>query len=228
MFCQNCGKPIETDGAFCPHCGSPVEPPTYAGTGEVREGIPAPGFSDRATHPEILAAVKKNRAAGRVFAFLLVLAPPVALSIYGHITEKMTLGEALKYGGILSAVFLVFALIGAVRTSAGRSYDGTVTDKRTRNVYRGSGDDHHHETEYITYVKKDRGGNVHIVERENSPRWAYDYLAVGDRFRYHPQFGFPYELYDKRRAACLYCVACGRQNDVTADRCHKCGVPLLK
>ena len=58
---------------------------------------------------------------------------------------------------------------------------------------------------------------------------AWDYLEVGDRVRYHAQFtGFPYEVYDKTRLSFLYCVCCRTKNDVAADRCKKCGAPLLK
>ena len=67
-----------------------------------------------------------------------------------------------------------------------------------------------------------------IVEREGSRIWAYSYLNIGDRFRYHPQFSFPYELYDKSHADGIYCVSCQRKNPVTSDRCSGCNVPLLK
>ena len=44
----------------------------------------------------------------------------------------------------------------------------------------------------------------------------------------HPQFRFPYELYDKSRAPYIACVSCGTKNPVEADRCKKCTLPLLK
>ncbi|MBQ7661427.1 MAG: hypothetical protein IJS44_05175 [Clostridia bacterium] len=48
----------------------PYQPQAYAAGGAVRQGIPAPGYSDRVNHPELLAAVKKNRgAAATFFAF---------------------------------------------------------------------------------------------------------------------------------------------------------------
>ena len=51
---------------------------------------------------------------------------------------------------------------------------------------------------------------------------------IAKRFRCHPQFAFPYELYDKSKTDCLYCVICQKKNPVEADRCPKCGAPLLK
>lgn len=53
-------------------------------------------------------------------------------------------------------------------------------------------------------------------------------IVIAERFRCHPQFAFPYELYDKSKADCLYCVICQKKNPVEADRCPKCGAPLLK
>ena len=85
-FCMNCGTQIDDNTKFCPNCGTaqnvafaPVNQnptpapahinPVYAGNGAVRNGIPAPGFSDRVNDPRILAAVKKNRRAAGVFTF---------------------------------------------------------------------------------------------------------------------------------------------------------------
>ena len=55
------------------------------------------------------------------------------------------------------------------------------------------------------------------------------YTAPGfsDRVN-HPQFHFPYELYDKSRAPYIACVSCGTKNPTEADRCQKCNLPLLK
>ena len=67
-----------------------------------------------------------------------------------------------------------------------------------------------------------------ITERDDSNHMAWDYLQPGERFRYHPQLGFPYELWDKSHAPYLACPVCGKKHAVTEDRCRKCGVPLLK
>lgn len=87
MFCKQCGSELKNNAKFCDNCGAPAasaqssqhaytppEQPVYAqpvaapegfaGNGELRQGIPMPGYSDRVNHPEILAAVKKNRKAG--------------------------------------------------------------------------------------------------------------------------------------------------------------------
>ena len=243
-FCQNCGTPVEEQDLFCPNCGArltvdqapqmqsagpaPVQQPMGHGAGDVRLGIPLPGYSDRATHPEILAAVKKSKRAGGIFGMFLVPLPLLGFVIYAAVTDSMALGKAAAYGAVISAVFLVFALIGARSTSASRSYEGVVTNQVSRQRNRGDSDSRSWYTEYITEVRTSDGKKKRIVESSESRAWAWNYLKEGDRFRYHPQFHFPYERYDKANAPCLYCVGCQTPNPVEADRCKKCGLPLLK
>ena len=115
-FCTHCGTQLNDNIKFCPNCGTataapaqaeqPTQQPTYtqptaqpnytqsfgssvyAGNGAVRNGIPAPGFSDRVNHPEILAAVKKNRKAARVFTFFLVPFPVIGAVLYALVSKK--------------------------------------------------------------------------------------------------------------------------------------------
>ena len=209
----------------------PFAPSAFSGYGPVRQGVPAPGFSDRVEHPEILAAVKKNRKAAKIFGVILVPLPILGFVMYSLIagSEKMELSSAFLYGGIISAVFLLFAVFSFVRERSSNTYEADVIDKRTREIYKNrNSDDPQSITEYITIVQTLDGRKKKIVEAENSRLWAYTYLKVGDRFRYHPQFSFPYELYDKSHADGLYCVSCQTRNPVTADRCMKCNLPLLK
>ncbi|MBR4768169.1 MAG: zinc-ribbon domain-containing protein [Lachnospiraceae bacterium] len=246
-YCPNCGSALGANVRFCPGCGAPVAsdgvaksqaetpviqpaPPVYAGNGEVRTGIPAPGFSDRVNHPEILAALKKNRKAAGVFGFILVPLPLLGFIIYSLVSGQMELGQAAMIGGIISAVFLLFAIIGAVKSRAENTYEATVVDKQTHLTYRHSNSNDNNETitEYATIVRTTGGKTKRIVEQEGSRILAYRYLKVGDRFRYHPEFAFPYELYDKSQAPYIACVSCGTQNPVEGDRCKKCGIPLLK
>ena len=219
------GDPYQNQG----YLGDPYSPSGFSGYGAVRQGIPAPGFSDRVEHPEIVAAIKKNGRAARIFGLILVPIPIIGFLIYSLVSEKMEVGSGLLYGGIVSGVFLIFAIFSFTRNRAANTYDADVIDKRTRQIYRNrNSDDPGSVTEYTTIVKTLAGKKKKIVEREGSRIWAYSYLNIGDRFRYHPQFSFPYELYDKSHADGIYCVSCQRKNPVTSDRCSGCNVPLLK
>lgn len=236
-FCKQCGAQLKDTARFCTVCGAaaeqsaqaqPAQPPV-AGRGAERRGIPAPGFSDRVNHPQILAAVKKNRNAAKLFLLIIAPLPLLGFVLYALISEKMELAQAALYGGIVSAIFAVFALVSFVKERAANSYDAVVIDKRAEETYRHkSGEDRELIMKYTTVVRTDDGKQKKIVEWEGPQLWAFNYLNVGDRFRCHPQFHFPYELYDKSRAPYIACVSCGMQNNIDADRCGRCGLPLLK
>ena len=235
-FCSNCGAALGEGAAFCPACGAQAaacapagQADAPAGNGAVRQGIPAPGFSDRANHPEILAAVRKNRRTAGLFAFFLVPLPLIGFFLYSRFSGKMETADALKYGAVVSAVFLLFALYGFIKERAKNTYEATVIDKKTRRATRHNDSDHNsYYTEYVTVVRTTAGKKKKIVEQDGSQIWAWEYLQVGDRFQYHPQFHFPYELYDKSKAPYIACVSCTAKNPTEADRCRKCGLPLLK
>ena len=243
MFCSNYGAQIESNTKFCTNCGAaqnaaPAQAqqnwaqytaPAYAESGTVQNGIPTQGFSDRVNHPEILAAVKKNRKVAGISSLFFVPLPLLGFVIYSIVSDKMETTDALKYGAVISVIFLLFALYGFVKERAKNTYEATVIDKKSRRNYRhNNSDDNSYYTEYITVVRTSDGKKKRIVEREGSRIVAWDYLQVGDRFKYHPQFHFPYELYDKSKAPYIACVSCGTKNPVEADRCQKCNLPLLK
>ena len=249
-FCSSCGSPLKEDARFCENCGASVQvipqptntvntannapqtasQNTFAAAETVSNGIPAPGFSQRVNDPEILAAVKKNKKAGRAFALFIVPLPLIICIIISFFNSEFKFIDALVYGGIISFIFFLFTFISSRQQRASNSYEGVVTGKNTQETYRRNGGDGEREriTEYLTHVRTTAGQNKTIRERNGSQVWAYNYLNVGDRFRYHPQFAFPYELYDKSKAPYICCVSCGTHNPVEADRCKKCNVPLLK
>lgn len=246
MVCIACGQPLSDGARFCPFCGaaqttvSPVREtakpeenaavptPFYGDSAPVREGFPLPGFSDRVNHPEILVAVKKNRRAAKIFACFFVPLPLIGFVIYSLLSGKMELSQGAAYGGILSAVFFAFAVFSFMRERQKNSYEAVVIDKKSRRVMEQSDGDRHSTREYLIVAQTVGGKKKTIREREGSYIMAWNYLEIGDRFRYHPQFHFPYELYDKAKAPYLCCISCGTKNPVQADRCSRCHLPLLK
>lgn len=249
LYCTNCGAALTSGSAFCEHCGSRVTappeaadsgrgqtpdatntPPEYAGNGRTRIGIPAPGFSDRVNDPEILAFLAKNRKTGRKVGFVVALLPLIGFVIYAAVTEKMELPQAALYGAVVSAVFFLVQFIAARRERPENSYEGVVTDKETRISHRSNtaGNRESREYEYVIHVQTTEGKKKKIVEHEGSRIIAYRLLNKGDRFRYHANFAFPYELYDKTKGPGIYCVGCQTLNPTERDRCKKCGIPLLK
>ncbi|MBO5572899.1 MAG: zinc ribbon domain-containing protein [Clostridium sp.] len=257
-FCVNCGSPLTPGVRFCKYCGQAVEasapnrqqeqqrelprdpgqyqaPPQRMmyGGGAVREGIPAPGFSDRVNDPEILAAMKKQRGAAKISAIFIVPVPFIGFVLYSMITGNMETGQAVKAGLFVSAVFLAFALWSFIHERPENTYEGVVLSQDTelsRNTKRDSSGNRtgYREYNYITRIQTTDGKQKKIVETDHGRRLAFEYLQPGDRIKYHPQFAFPYELYDKSRADGIYCVGCQKKNPVTADRCSRCNLPLLK
>ena len=198
---------------------------------EVRNGIPEPGWSDRVNDPEILAGLEKNRKAafrwtciGIVLAFVI----PAAVSIF--VEDSIKMGDALKLGGLIAGIMLVCAVFNRLSKSMKNAYEGVVTDKREEVRRSGSrkDGDRSYSTEYVTYVQTSDGRRKKIKETHTFAYSAWEYLKVGDRFKYHPQLDYPYELYDKSKAPHLFCPVCVKQNPVEADRCSRCNVPLLK
>lgn len=233
--CQHCGNAVNENENFCGSCGAPIatEQPCQENTANTNSfygtQTVAPGFSERVNDPEILAAVKKSRKAAKIFALFLIPLPLIGFAVYSLVTERMELKQALIAGGFVSFVFLICTLVSLVKSRASKTYEAVVTDKKQRERTERSNDDRDsYYTEYITVVKTTDGKKKKIVETSRGIVAAYHYLPVGARFRYHPQFAFPYELYDKAQAPYIACVACGTHNSPTADRCSKCNIPLLK
>ncbi len=221
-FCPNCGNQITPGARFCRNCGFAMD-----------FSIPGPGFSDRVNDPEILQTVKKQRGAAKVFAIFLVPLPFIGFVLYSAVTDEMEMGQAVMAGLFVAAVFLAFALWSFFHERAENSYEGIVVSQDTelrKNVRRDRDGNrsNYHEYNYITRIRTTDGKNKKIVETDHGRRLAFEYLKPGDRFRYHPQFAFPYELYDKSQADGIYCVGCQTKNSITADRCRRCNLPLLK
>ena len=198
---------------------------------EVKNGIPAPGWSDRVNDPEILAGLARNRKAAFVWTCIgmaLAFAIPAAISMFVENSIKM--GDALKLGGLIAGIMFVCTLFSWLSKALKKPYEGEVIDKREelrRSGSRKDGDSSY-STEYVTYVQTSDGRKKKIKETHTFAYSAWEYLKVGDRFKYHPQLDYPYELYDKSKAPHLFCPVCVKQNPVEADRCSRCNAPLLK
>ncbi len=234
-YCTNCGNPVAEGAKFCEHCGSPVNAAGSVGAPETGDpfppAAPAPvvGYSSRVSDPEILAAMKKNKKATGIFAALLIPLPLIGVTVYSLVSDKMEPKQGILYGGIVSLIFLLCVVINAIRKKTEKPYEAVVTDKKTRRRTDRDHDNINSYTEYITFAQTTDGKKKKIVEREGGMIYAYDYLNIGDRFKFHPQFNLPcYELYDKTNAPYILCVSCGTKNPVQADRCGKCSIPLLK
>lgn len=236
-FCTECGQRLEEGVKFCPNCGNAVpaeaagkEPQNNTYTPNYTQNSTpnyTPGFSNRIHDPEMKAAVKKNRRASRIFLLIFMPVPVIVAAIYALATGEMELGQAIIGGAVVSGIILLINFLIGMSHSAKNSYEAVVIDKKCEYDHK-TNDSTSNEYVYKTIVRTTDGHKKVIQETSHIPRSAYEYLCVGDRFRYHPQLAYPYEKYDKSKDGFVYCACCMAKNDLSGDRCHKCGVPLLK
>ena len=196
---------------------------------EVKNGIPEPGWSNRVDDPEILSGLERRRRTAfkwGVVTVLLALAAPPAVSMF--VKDSIKMGDALKLGCVIAGAIVVCSLFSKLARACKKPYEGVVTDKREELRHRGGKNRDTYSTEYVTHVQLSSGGKTKIKESRKGAYSAWEYLKVGDRFRYNPKFTFPYELYDKSKAPHLFCPVCAKKNPVESDRCSRCHAPLLK
>lgn len=226
-YCTECGQSMDEGVKFCPNCGKAVPAEATGKEPQNNTYTPnyTPGFSTRINDPEIQAALRKNRKSAGIFFLFLMPVPIIVACIYALVTEEMELGQAFIGGAAVSAIFLIINLLTKMSHSAKHSYEAVVIDKREEYTSRSDED---RTLVYKTIVRTSDGHKKVIEETSHMPRSAYEYLCVGDRFRYHPQLAFPYEKYDKSKDGFVYCACCAKKNELSGDRCVKCGVPLLK
>ena len=194
-----------------------------------KNGIPAPGWSDRVNDPEILAGLERNRKTAfwwTCVGMALAFAIPAAVSKF--VENSISMSDAVKLGGLIAGIMFICTLFSRLAKSMKNAYEGEVIDKREEVRHRSGKDGDSYSTEYVTYVRTSDGRKKKIKETHKFAYSAWEYLKVGDRFRYHPQLDYPYELYDKSKAEHLFCAVCTQENPVEADRCSRCHAPLLK
>lgn len=178
------------------------------------------GYSDKIYDPAVQAALKKNKRAAGVFFILLILAPIVVSAI---LCIKNDDTSVIMVGFGVSAVFFVFNVAAFIVQKTKRQWDGEVVKKYTER--RRSGDNDIATTYYTVELRTDSGKKKKISGTINL---YFDYLNVGDKVRYYPQFNNYYEKYDKSNDSYVICPVCMTKNNIADDHCKKCRVPVIK
>ncbi len=156
---------------------------------------------------------------------ILLPVPIIGACIYSLVTKQMELGQALIGGAVISGIILLLNILSLIRHRSKKSYEAVVIDKK--HEYTRHSNDSQSDV-YKTIVRTTSGHKKVIEESSPLPYSAYEYLRIGDRFRYHPHLAYNYEKYDKSKDGFVYCACCMKKNELSEDRCQKCGVPLLK
>ena len=223
--CQKCHAQNNDTDQVCRYCGAVLTPgviPAQAYAPAAAMPPVAAGYSRLIDAEEVRRALKKNRRIGNIAAVVLSVLPLLGLVIYGVFSDRMEIGKAAVYGLILSAIFALFSIISAVRHRLARPFEGTVVDKR--KAYSSERSNGASRTRYKVIVECEGGRRR---KKEVSPQ-TFDYLQIGERVRYLPQFPQPFEKYDKRADAQVLCMFCGRKNPLSETTCSFCHNPLIK
>ena len=228
--CKNCGAQIEENVKFCPECGAsvipeaPLEAPVYE-TPAAAPDLGAAGYSRLVDSEEVQKALKKNKRIGNIAVFVFVLLPLIGFLIYGAVSDQMEFGKAAVYGLIVSAIFAFVALIVAIRRRLDQPFEGVVTDKKkTVSFSDTSNSGTKTRKKYVVRFECDNGKR----RKKSVSIPVYEYLQVGDRVRYLPQFPQPFEKYDKRPDGNVMCMFCGRRSPLSETQCPYCHNLLIK
>jgi predicted nucleic acid-binding Zn ribbon protein len=232
-LCSACGTAIPQDVSCCINCGAAVnsgEHSTQASSGEaLTRGDWQPtnliGFSNICNNLEILEVARVSRKRSSGFMWILVFVPLIGFPVAGLLMDDFPLGESVIIGIGIAIVMLIINLFTLHRAKQ-PIWEGVVTNKFKKEKYEHRDDPSRTYTEYTVLITTDAGRKKTIVER-GSRRAMYDYLSVGDRVRYHPQFG-TYEKYDKSKDRIIYCNVCSVMNPIQNDRCKWCKNLLFK
>ena len=100
MFCNNCGKELETGDVFCVYCGARLEPVQSTEVSPATPVLPVSGSTtvsqDTSTTPGTRPAVARKSPVGWIVAVVLLVVAGIVVLMYGNRTEYY---NELTWGG---------------------------------------------------------------------------------------------------------------------------------
>ena len=220
IYCNNCGTQLDGAVGFCPNCGAPVSAglPAAPGPGSA-------GYSRLIDADEVRKALKKNKRIGNIAVFVFVLLPFIGFVIYGAVSDKMDIGKAAVYGLILTGIFAFVSVIVALKHKLTKPFEGVVADKKiTHRAMTADSRSGRSRTKYTVRIECEDGKR----RKKEVSIPVYEYLQIGDRVRYLPQFPQPFEKYDKRADGAVLCMFCSKKNPLSETHCKFCHNLLIK
>ena len=217
MVCSHCGADSPKNKNFCVECGKEIKKNKLV------------GYSTKINDPAFKKYIKDTKTWSLLFAVILSLIVTISFYIYGETSNEMENPEALFIGLIISAMFIVIALIQVISINKTKTFDGVVIDKKIEEHSRRrhtSNNDYYIE-EYLDYYVLIKADNNTISLRAEDDDTVFNYFNIGDKVRHHGKLK-TYEKYDKSNDSIIFCNACSSLNDIEADYCFRCKCPLLK
>lgn len=188
------------------------------------------GYSDRINDPFFSRYLENSARYAWIFSLILASFASFGFFLYGEFSDEMDNPEALYIGLTIGAMFLLIALVTTLSKKGGKSWDGTVCDKRVekKKRRRKNTDMDYHMREYTLYtidIQSEHRRKYHITSEDDDT--LYRYYQIGDKVRYHGRLR-TYEKYDKSNDTIIFCNACASLNDIQSEICFRCNCPLLK
>ena len=232
MFCPFCGALIKDGSKFCESCGAQLNAKACARQDDgayvgayARENPLTAGFSRLIDSEPVRIALEKQQRATRIALVILIALPLIGFAIYGALSDSMTMVRALLTGAVVSVVFAIASLIVTLKKKLEKPFEGTVADKKTVRRYKSSKHGSPGKrTEYFLYVTDDDGKR----RKKSTTATVFDFLQVGDRVRYLPEFPQPFEKYDKSGDTKVLCMFCGQLSSPDGEACSLCRNPLIR
>lgn len=240
MYCRNCGASLKDTDTFCTSCGA--KQTTAQSTQPMAQAAPAPvqpsaltstglrGFSPKINDPAFEKYIKKTNQWAAIFSIGIAVIAVIGFTVYGEIGSEIQNPQAFYYGLGIGGMFLVIGLLTILSKKSGKTWDGTVVDKRIQRKRRrqNTGDDDSYWVDYMEYsvIIRSDDGKTHVIKVENDDT-LYNYYIVGERLRHHGKLN-TYEKYDKTGERVLFCAACASMNPIENECCFRCKCPLLK
>lgn len=223
MQCIKCGTQLPIDALFCPKCGSAIN---SNDSSNAIDPLTYRGYSQKLESPEMKKYLAMQRRWRNIALAVVVVAPIIGFCIYAHVSNSITMSEALTYGPIVSLIMFIFGIFPTVKQKMQKSYIGTVTDLRYKT--KTSTDDDGITSTTTTYyiVTRDQHGKKH-THKSTGYGAAYSYLKIGDEIRYLPQFPIPFEKRLSSADTHVCCVFCGSEVSLDTDTCPRCKAPIL-
>jgi len=188
------------------------------------------GYSSKINDPSFAKYLENSAKYAWIFSFVISAAAVLGFFLYGELSDEMDNPEALYIGLGIGFMFIMIALITNRSKKGGKTWDGTVCDKKVEKNERRKkvNDQDYCMREYLLYtifIQSDHCRKYEIiVENDNT---LYNYYQVGDKVRHHGNLR-SYEKYDKSKDTIIFCNACATLNEISRETCHRCNCPLLK
>lgn len=181
------------------------------------------GYSDMVNDPEFVSGITKSIHKHMNFWRIVLTIPFVVFlgTLIYVFREDMFFPYRTLIIYIALFIFTIWYERRKVANINEKSYEATVI---VATELESTDDDGNTTTEKVLQIKKENGKEKYL--RKVGDYWKY--AQPGDEVLIHPNYVYRVELKDKNKYDKLFCLSCGKANELSETHCQKCGCLLLK